>query len=90
MLSFNIDDNITYNKKQNFFSKIFGDKNFIKNLLKLFLPAALQSLISIAVIYVDNFSLAGLVENQVDATNAKTALGLTSPAITFAVMVSCG
>lgn len=69
---------------------MFGDKQFVKQLFKLFVPAAMQSLIAIAVVYVDNFALATLVADPVQANNAKDALGLASPVINLVVLISIG
>ncbi|MGL4950867.1 MAG: MATE family efflux transporter [Mycoplasma sp.] len=76
--------------KQPFWKRVFGDKEFIKSLLKLFIPAALQSLIAISVNYVDNFSLASLIQDDVSANAAKEALGLASPVINFVILTTIG
>lgn len=75
---------------QGFLPKIFGNKAFIKQLLKLFVPAALQSLIAVAVLYVDNFALATLIKDPMQANWAKDALGLASPVINVVVMITLG
>ncbi|MGL4343543.1 MAG: MATE family efflux transporter [Metamycoplasmataceae bacterium] len=68
--------------------KIFGDKIFLKTLTKMFFPAAFQAMLSIAVLYIDNFSLALLLNS--DNTEAKTALGLSGPVMTFLIMLLSG
>ncbi len=78
----------TVKVKQNVFGRAFGQGDFVKTLFKLFVPAVLQALISIVVLYVDNFSLALLIKDDVEATNAKTALGLATPVINFLVYVA--
>ncbi|MGL4948456.1 MAG: MATE family efflux transporter [Mycoplasma sp.] len=79
-----------YTNRGTFWQRIFGDKEFVKLLLKLFIPAALQSLIAISVNYVDNFSLALLISDPVSANAAKEALGLASPILNFAVLTTIG
>ncbi len=88
--NFKIPVNKNYKFKQTFLSKIFGDKAFVKTLLKIFIPAVLQALISIVVLYVDNFSLAILVKNKSEANSAKNALGLANPTINFAIYLTVG
>lgn len=73
--------------KQTKLGRAFGNKDFVKTLFRLFVPAVLQALISIVVLYVDNFSLALLIEDDIQATEAKTALGLTTPVVNFVVYV---
>ncbi|MGL4951891.1 MAG: MATE family efflux transporter [Mycoplasma sp.] len=75
---------------ESFFSRIFGNKEFIKTLVKLFIPAALQALVAISVNYVDNFSLALLIKDDVSANAAKEALGLAAPAMNFVVLTTIG
>lgn len=76
--------------KENWFTKRFGNKQYIKSLFKIFLPAVLQSLISIIVLYVDNFSLAILIDNKVEANAAKNALGLANPVINLLIFITIG
>ncbi len=83
-------DNPTIVKYENWFTKIFGNKDFVKLVFKLFIPAALQTLISIIVIYVDNFSLAILIDDPIKATATKDALGIANPIINFQIFVSIG
>ncbi len=66
-------------------ANIFGNKEFVKIMWKLFLPAALQSLVSIAVVYVDNLFVAQFV-----GTAGKTALGLCSPFLMLTQTITCG
>lgn len=68
-------------------SIIFGDKKFISLMWKLFLPAACQSLITIAISYVDNFFIAQFAEN---GTIAKTALGVCGPILMFTQILIMG
>ncbi|MGL4183909.1 MAG: MATE family efflux transporter [Metamycoplasmataceae bacterium] len=68
--------------------KHFGNKKFLKTLAKTFFPSAIQAFFSIAVIYVDNFSLAILLKQ--DGEIAKTALGLANPFITLLIIVITG
>ncbi|MGL5522185.1 MAG: MATE family efflux transporter [Metamycoplasmataceae bacterium] len=68
--------------------KHFGDKKFLKTLAKTFFPSAIQAFFSIAVIYVDNFSLAILLSQ--DGEIAKTALGLANPFITLLILIIIG
>ncbi len=72
-----------YFSKNNFFRKTFGDKEFIKLFLKLAVPAILQQLVSLSVVYVDNFMLATLLTH--DGSVAKTALGLTNHIVNFSI-----
>ncbi len=74
--------------KHKVFGRAFGEGEFVKTLFRLFVPAVLQALISIVVLYVDNFSLALLIKDNVKATDAKTALGLATPVINFLVYVA--
>lgn len=71
--------------KTSFFSlqKFFGNKDFVKFFLKLTIPAILQQLISLLVVYIDNFMLASLL--KFDGELAKTAVGLTNPIINFSI-----
>lgn len=69
-------------------NRVFGSKKLIKTILQLFIPAALQAAISIAVLYVDNFSLAALLENN--GADAKTGLGIANTSLTFAIMILQG
>ncbi len=64
-----------FNSK-NLLEKIFGDKKYIKTIFYIFLPIALQSLVTISITYVDNFFIAKFAT---EGSAAKTALGLVSP-----------
>lgn len=80
--NFNLNDN----NSNSFFSRFFGNKEFAKLTLSMMLPAIAQSLISIAVLYVDNFSIVSLWHIKSEANSAKTALGLAEPLVAFATM----
>ncbi len=77
-------------KTTHWWTKIFGNKEYVHTLLKVFVPAVLQALISIVVLYVDNFSLAILISDKVQATSAKNALGLANPVINFGIFLTIG
>lgn len=70
--------------KSNLLSKFFGDKKFVAVMFSLFIPAALQSLLSTSVIYVDNFFIASFAHN---GTIAKTAIGVATSIINFPTMI---
>lgn len=72
-----------YFNKNNFIKRTFGDKEFIKLFLKLSIPAVLQHLVSLSVVYVDNFMLASLL--NFNGAIAKTAVGLVNPIINFSI-----
>lgn len=67
--------------------KWFGNKAFIISMFSLFLPAALQSLISTSVIYVDNFFIAAYADA---GTIAKTSIGVATSILNFPTMVIIG
>ncbi|MEG2198234.1 MAG: MATE family efflux transporter [Malacoplasma sp.] len=69
------------------FEKWFGNKAFIISMFSLFLPAALQSLITTSVIYVDNFFIAAYANA---GTIAKTSIGVATSVINFPTMVIIG
>ncbi len=87
---FKIPTSLDYYKKETWLSKHFGDKKYVKTLMKIFIPAVLQALISIIVLYVDNFALAILVPNKYEANSAKNALGLANPVINFGIFITVG
>lgn len=87
---FKIPTNPNYRYRESWLAKRFGDKVYVKTLMKIFIPAVLQALISIIVLYVDNFALAILVKDKVEATAAKDALGLANPVINFAIFLTIG
>lgn len=76
--------------KSTWYTKIFGDRYFVNTFCRLFFPAALQSMLMIIVLYVDNFSLATLVQDKELANLAKEALGLASPIVDFQLLIVCG
>lgn len=67
--------------------KWFGNKAFIFSMFSLFLPAALQSLITTSVVYVDNFFIAAYAEA---GTIAKTSIGVATSILNFPTMVIIG
>ncbi len=75
---------------KSWWAKRFGDKQYVTTLMKVFVPAVLQALISIIVLYIDNFALAILVPDKIEATAAKDALGLANPVINFGIYVTIG
>ena len=81
-------DNPYIKQYENFWTKMFGNKRFVKSFFKLAIPAILQTLISIIVLYVDNFSLALFVKDANEATSAKDSLGLANPLINFQIYLS--
>lgn len=86
MRSYKKDFKVTH-KKESFWARLFGDKQFVKSGLAMMIPAMAQSLISIAVIYVDNFSIVSVWHVADEANSAKTALGLAEPLVAFGLMV---
>ncbi len=60
------------NPNPSWWTKHFGDKQYVSTLAKVFVPAVLQALISIVVLYVDNFALAILISDKVEATAANS------------------
>lgn len=82
-------------------SKFFGDKQFITILFSLFIPAALQQLITTAVTYVDTFFIAGFAPDKIFIDNqylnvlnagsiAKTSVGIATSIFNFPYMVLLG
>lgn len=67
--------------------KWFGNKAFIISMFSLFLPAALQSLITTSVVYVDNFFIAAYADA---GTVAKTSIGIATSILNFPTMVIIG
>ncbi len=88
--NFTLPSRNSYKPKETKWAKCFGDREFVRTLLKVFVPAVLQALISIVVLYVDNFSLAILVKNKAEANSAKNALGLANPIINFGIYLTVG
>ncbi|WPL40195.1 MATE family efflux transporter [Malacoplasma iowae] len=102
----NFDDNFKYlnennSKKNKLVNKLFGDKAFIILMFSLFIPSALQQLITIAVTYVDIFFISGFAPNKITIDNnvidianpgtiAKTAVGISTSVINFPLMVTLG
>ena len=74
----------------NLLTKLYGDKKFVKSVFRLLIPSMMQALISVIILYVDNFSLALLVNNKIEATHATDALGIVNPLINFQMFVSIG
>lgn len=87
------------NNKENFWQKIFGNKAFIVMMFALFIPSALQQLVTTAVTYVDTFFIAGFAPNSFSGDDlsalspgsiAKTAVGISTSIINFPLMVVLG
>lgn len=87
--------------KNNLFAKWFGNKEFIILLFSLFIPSALQQLITTSVTYIDTFFIAGFAPTKInidgvilDIDNAKsiakTAVGISTSIINFPMMVILG
>lgn len=74
----------------NILSKFFGDKEFVKLFSKLFVPSALQSIVTILILYIDNFAIATLIKDKELANAAKEALGLANPLVNFQLLFICG
>ncbi len=89
-MEYNFNINKIQNPHKSWWAKRFGDRQYIKTLMKVFVPAVLQALISIIVLYVDNFALAILVPDKIEATAAKDALGLANPVINFGIYLTIG
>lgn len=75
--------------KETLWEKIFGNKAFIILMFSLFLPSALQQLVTTAVTYVDTFFIAGFAPGNSGAI-AKTAVGVSTSIINFPLMVVLG
>ncbi len=71
-------------------TKLYGDKKFVKSVFRLLIPSMLQALISVIILYVDNFSLALLIDDKVQATHATDALGLVNPLVNFQMFITIG
>lgn len=85
--------------KETFWQKIFGNKAFIIMMFALFIPSALQQLVTTAVTYVDTFFIAGFAPNSFSGFDlssvssgsvAKTAVGISTSIINFPLMVVLG
>ncbi|MGL4647603.1 MAG: MATE family efflux transporter [Mycoplasmoidaceae bacterium] len=74
-------------KNQTFTEKFLGDKKFIKLIFYIFIPIAIQSLVTISITYVDNFFIANFA---IEGTNAKTALGLVGPVVLIPQFILMG
>lgn len=87
------------NDKESFWQKIFGNKAFITMMFALFIPSALQQLVTTTVTYVDTFFIAGFAPNSFNGMDlsafssgsiAKTAVGISTSIINFPLMVVLG
>lgn len=85
--------------KNNWWNKIFGSKEFIVIMFLLFLPSALQQLVTTSVTYIDTFFIAGFAPNSFGTTSiealgpgaiGKTAVGIATAIVNFPLMVIFG
>ena len=62
--------NINNTSKNKLIHKLFGDKTFIILMFSLFIPPALQRLITIGVTYVDIFFISGFALDKITIDNS--------------------
>ncbi len=98
----NFDLNKSNHKKNNkFWENIFGDKAFIILMFSLFLPSAIQQLVTTSVTYIDTFFIAGFAPKNIEGVDitsiglssgeiAKTSVGIATSIINFPMMVVLG